>query len=100
MQFSGSYGSRKTSTLLNIASIFAKKQSHTSIFLSSASQSQSKKAVDESGCWGFDAGASKEQTDIGVYMLAVKAIRLAEMLMKEGEEVLLGIDGIRNILQA
>jgi hypothetical protein len=33
-------------------------------------------------------------------MLAVKAIRLAEMLMKEGEEVLLGIDGIRNILQA
>lgn len=33
-------------------------------------------------------------------MLAVKAIYLGELLMKAGQEVLLTIDGIRNVLQA
>ena len=33
-------------------------------------------------------------------MIAVKAVRLAELLKNEGHEVLLGIDGIRHVLQA
>ena len=33
-------------------------------------------------------------------MLAAKVTRLAELLSKQGEDVLLTIDGIRHILQA
>jgi hypothetical protein len=40
------------------------------------------------------------QTDVGVFMLAVKAIHLADLLRRSGEDVLLSIDGIRHVLQA
>jgi hypothetical protein len=100
IQFSGCLGSRKTTTALNIASIFAKNQSHTSIFVNTVSVSESKRAVDETGSWALEAGSGKNQTDAGVYMLAVKAIYLGEMLMKAGQEVLLTVDGIRHVLQA
>lgn len=80
VQFSGCLGSRKTTTALQIAELFAAKKKHTSIFLNSASISESKKAVETSGCWSIEAGGQKQQTDVGVYMLTAKAIRLAELL--------------------
>ena len=83
IEFSGCLGSRKTSTALNIANIFAKKPSHTSIFINSISHSETKRAVLE-GSWGIEAGSQNKQTDASVYMLANKAVRLAELLSFAG----------------
>ena len=100
VQFSGCLGSRKTTTALNIASDFADRRKHTSIFVNTASSSEAKRAVDSAGCWSMEAGSHQKQTDVGVYMLTAKVIHLAELLKKSGRDVLLTIDGVRHILQA
>ena len=100
VQFAGCLGSRKTTTALNIASDFAARRKHTSVFVNTASPSESKRAVESAGCWSMEAGAQKKQTDVGVYMLAAKAIKMAELLKSSGQDVLLTIDGVRHILQA
>ena len=100
IQFSGCLGSRKTSTAFDIAKIFSQKTDHTSIWINPASVDETKNAVNEAGCWGLTSGSKKLQTDVGVYMQAVKAINLSKILESRGENVLLVIDGIRNILQA
>ena len=46
------------------------------------------------------AGSQKNQTDVGVYMMAVKIVHLAEKLMKAGLDVLLTFDGFRHTMHA
>ena len=54
------------------------------LYFNPTSLSETAKVVDESNAWGFSCGQVKkqEQTDVGVYMLALKSIHLAKILSK------------------
>ena len=98
--FSGGLGSGKTRTLLKTLSLHQNHDTYLSMYLNPNSHSETVQAVKDTGCWGFSNGGQDRQTDAGVYMLTLKAIRLAQDLQKAGKNVLFGVDGYRNLLQA
>ena len=82
--FSGCYGSRKTSTLTKVITNHNRNQQHLSFYYNPTNFSETESVVKESGAWGFNNGDLKQHrhTEAGVYMLAVKVMHLAKQLSK------------------
>ena len=56
--FSGCYGSRKTSTLTKVITNHNRNQQHLSFYYNPTNFSETESVVKESGAWGFNNGDS------------------------------------------
>jgi len=100
--FSGCQGSRKTTTLTDIFRIFGQHRNHYAFYFNPTSFPDAQRATEETGCWSFNNGSHDKtnQSDVGVYMLALKTINLAKKLSLLGKEVVLGLDNFKSVLHA
>lgn len=102
INFTGCLGSKKTEALEDISKHFSSTKNHITFYVNASSYSEANKFSKNANAISLNNGnfSNASQADVGIYMLTLKTIVLANNLKNAGFDVLLAIDNFKFILNA